>query len=839
MSLIVLPLRSGDDPLDRSVQEVLEEFLTTLRVGTEEFAAGARGAEPALVVPEEPLAWRGDEHQPYVDLGQVVLPLDLVGSEGPDERMRQGLLTALDRALAHRARARHIKEKNEQKNKIEMDDPGIVVLPVMVLPTPGPGSREEIEDAVLQRLDGLGRVVRWLLAAAGELAGGSTGQESETPRDLQLKVVPWLHLPRLPDAKVLPAGLFEGPEMLGSPIMHPVVYTHRAKSGASRDWQGYGRARLLTDLYLLHGLSGSMGELERLFPREVDPGFRWLYSLHSALLEYPLSELLCEVRLASLLSSGAGNTSVLPDPQRLGGLAEARKADVKEIVDQHTNHVRAMIEAGADPARFAFDREEPYPHRPTPRFEGLGPAEHRWQGNFDDALWPIVGPERAADRLHTDVCHALEHCSQASLDKEMDDALAAARKDIGVLRKELEKELGDTLLDEVKDIDKQDRTQRALGRTLAVLRGLRSGLAGIAAEPGPEVDAEAVLEGLRQQRDSWVKEEEALLEAGRSQPSRGGFWLELISVGVAAASVAAMSSVFFLLPLAVGGVLVYLLYRRRHRLLLTYFEAWRMLEKRYLERANQAAADLVGLVTQRTRKVKLLAAEDLQRALAAAEGRFLIELRGLIGLVKTEQAILARKRRIQGEDHRSAEKGRFSYVPVVKADLLGSGGAADFHNGLTSLLTGSLKLTGVPGRVPVQEHEQLIKGLMLRKDDLAVESMFAKEASEAFVPAIHHGTNWDELSDLGILPQVNNGTGFLLLGHGLTERVDSAWKDELQAHGVATWRIYAHGVTGFGEEIEDQRRTAVLHAFTPEVAVVAMVRPWKFQVSGDGEVADG
>lgn len=850
MSLLVLPLPSGDDATDRTIQAVLEEFLATLRVGLEDRPEGVRGSEPALVIPPQDARWRDKEHQPFVDAGQVLLPREGGGSQ--DDRMRRGLRDAFARALTHRVEVGRINDQlaPEESASKSTDVPGLVVLPLLVIPERGSSDREAVSQELIARMRELGDVVRWVEAAAGELVGGATVVGEGAPRDLDLAVIPWIHLPWLPAAEKLPEELFDGPELLGCPLLYPVVYTQRAKSGGGRRWADYGRSRLLTDLFFLHAVSGSLPEVERLFPKAthmaIDPGSRRLYTLHSALFEYPLNELLCEVRLAGLLSSSPERSSVLPDPGKLAGLVEVMEPSIKAQVRERAQKLETLVAAKDCSTKFSFDGD--HVHRPSPRFEPFGPAEDRWQRVRDDGLWPIVGPERAADRLHTEVSRALEHCAQDSLDDEMDAALELTRKSIGLQQKELEEELGKVLRLDSYAVDeerKHSKTQAAIGQTLAYLAGIRSAMKGLADSSGPKLDAETVLEGFRQRRKSWCDQEELLLEKGRSQPSMGGLWLELACVAVAVCAVSAMSSLLFFVPLLIGAVLVYLLFKRRSRRLKEYWQEWAILGASFRKDANDAAAGLGVVVEQRTRQVKVIGLQDLQRALAAAEQRFSVELRGLISLVKGQQATLARKRAILADLGAGQGSGRFRFTPSVQVEVLSSSSKHSFHEGLVKLLGGALKLQGMPGRVPVQEHEVLIRGLMEWQQEKKVERLHSQAASGKLKTAIQFGTNFDELSDIGVFPSTDTDAHYVITGRQLAQRLDDTWNESLLDHGVEKWRVFGALQPKNADRIDESRRNAVLCAMAPEVAVVVMVKPWTTEApttadaSGEGEVVDG
>jgi hypothetical protein len=837
MSLIVLPLHSGDGSTDRCIQEILEELLTTARMGSGAGHDQARAPEPLIVVPEDAQLWRGAEHRPYVELGQVVLSPPSATDRSDDDRLRLGLRVALDRVLRHRTTSGVVHDKDAP----ELDVPGIVLVPVLHIADLGGAGRAEQQAEILEQLAGLARVVGWLEAAADDLVGGDTGRSGGLSRNLHLSVVPWIHLPRLPAAEHLPAALFAGPADLGAPLMHPVVYTQHSVSGTGRDWAGYGRARLLTDLFFLHGLSGSKVELGLLFPAELNPGAHRLYTMHSALFEYPLNELVCEARLGSLLSAAEGGSSVLPDPQSLAGLAHKLEDAVVDEVKRGAGEVSKLIRSERPADLFAFVGKKPHTHRPAPIFDGLGPDENRWQGWIDDGRWPIVGAERSADRLHSQVHQALEYCAHTELEPAMDQALKEAKSGIVELGEDLETQLGKTLVANHASADSEhpiSRTQAALGKTLAHLAGLQRSVEAIVDDCPAPGDVNEILTALFDERGLWTDKEEALLEAGQGQPSLGGFWLELICVTLAILGVGLMSPALAVIPIVIGGGLVFLLARRRHRLLLAYFARWKKLSSELAGLANAHASKLVALVNQRTSQVKLIAVGDLQRSLGAVEKRFLTELHGLIGLVKAEQAMLARKHRIQRDGLDAAASGRFRFAPAVQAQALGDTSTNDFHDGLTGILKRTLHLNAMPERIPVREHELLIKGIMAWREEQQVEKSHADEASAEFRKAADYGANLNELSDVGVLASaMRAGTRYALVGSRLTRRISAAWVDHLQERGAEGWRVFFDGQEKPDVELTAPAQRAVLHAFAPEVAAVVTVRPWMVPTNGAREVS--
>ena len=828
MSLIVLQLSTGDETTDSSIQETLCELLTTLRAAGEWLPQDRRVQEPVVVVPEDDRPWRGDDPRPFVDSGHAVLPQGDAAALGADVRIGGALHRAFNRALDHRA----LLERPSGRGASE--PPAIVVVPVLVI------ADEDLEpEEVIERLAEVERVNRWLDRAAAVISLGGLARQTDQQLDLGVTVAPWVFLPHPPHPARFPPGLFAGSVGIGTQHAMPLVYTGTAADGRRRTWAEYGRQRLLTDLYFLHGLSGSLSEVARLFPPRIDEGARRLYTLHSALFEYPLDELLSEARLASLLVKDGDRSPVLPDPQNLDDLAEAAQTRVAAPLGLLGAKVVHLLDSGIHSDEFAF--KATWKHLPDPQFSPLGPAEHRWQTWFDDKRWPMVGPERRADTLHTQVVQALRRCAREALDDRLDEALVQARVETAALLKAAESELSTALTASnwADDGGKSGRTATALGCALALLDGLARCAAKGAEEPEAPPGVEEVLEKLEGAREVWLADEASLMERGGTQPSLGGFWAELGCVALAVAGAAASASFFAPLFLLAGAALAFLLYRRRIRQLGEYWDSWKDLETRYLTRANAAAEALVAPLGHRVRQVKALALQDMLRALQVAERRFRVEVRGLVDMVKAEQALLARKHRRTVDEERAAARGLFRFLPEVRVETINAESLQVFHDGLARLLTQALRLTTVPGRVAIGEYEQLIARLVAQRDEQRVQRAHAEQACTWLGRCVRSGVNPEEVSDVGVLPPAADPVTYAMIGRSLTGRLGTGLHRALGTASISWSRCFASSTAPAQTGAQQLQVEAVLRAFAPEIAVVTRISAWTVRPAAVAEVRHG
>jgi hypothetical protein len=150
MGLLILPLRTATESVDLSIREVLEEFLSTLRLGRGRQGPNKRPSEPAIVVPEIHSLWRGHEQRVFVNGGQVLLPETDQAASVKADCIEGPLRRAIDAMMRHRADCRHSEDADD------LDSPGLIISPVMCIPS---GIRG---DELLGELKRLAVAVGWL-----------------------------------------------------------------------------------------------------------------------------------------------------------------------------------------------------------------------------------------------------------------------------------------------------------------------------------------------------------------------------------------------------------------------------------------------------------------------------------------------------------------------------------------------------------------------------------------------------------------------------------------------------------------------------------------------------
>ena len=821
MSLVIVPLPSGDPAVDQQVRGVIERLLGGApRYGANEL--DVRPVEPIVVAALDREGWDTGHLRKWVDARVVHLPERAADTPardaGPDAGRVNVLREALEAVLEHQALLRLANEDRELRS-------GIVWLVVGV-----PPRADSAPDALLQ---GFEQVARWTEAAALEVSRGRfVGHDVPTLALDGMNYLPWVLLPRPPSAPVLPAALRSAPTTLGG-LVRPIVYTGRAVGGHAFQWSVQGRERLFADMTALHAMSAS-ADLLRAVLGDSHDGVEFL-TFHGSTFEYPLSERIRHARLGHILARGDGDEvwrHVLPNKDRLDSARERAAPGAATAATTWSGRVReAVVRDELPPTHYDFGGA--YPHRPNPSFDGLEqPSEARWQDYVDDA-WPLLDPPRQVDTLHRQVTEALDTAAREDAPRVVEAAVRQARASMQATKQELEAFLRGqiTLWNPAPELA-MSRFAYSVGVTLAVLEAARAEAARhVRSETSLPDPREQVRASVARLQAQWEGDEDALMRAGAKVPSRGAIALELgIALLGGAASTAAFAASVLLLPLAVLSGLVtvigiYLLWRKRRAELTAYFERWAELAGQWRSAANFAARPLVQANNDRAREVKKLAAQELVGVLEGCIRRFRLEVRGFIDLVEKEHAELSRRRELELSRHEAARVGRFRFSP--DADIHGMDKEAErvFVDDLCRAIGPSLALVGMPERVPVAIYEDILaRSLVTDADELRLRERHREGATRVFENALVHG--WDEQgverSDVeAFYPDPRDSRGgrrFVIAGASIDARLEAGWEDGELLRGDVS-------VLGKGRHDADTR--AVVRSMTPELAVSFVVRGWR------------
>ncbi|MDP6933359.1 MAG: hypothetical protein QGG40_10610, partial [Myxococcota bacterium] len=637
MGLLVLPLESGSPPIDESVRKVLREFLTTMRVSRYGASLEQRPPEPVRVVPGDSIPWRSPAYRSLVD-GELVLLSDEDTFVNSETRRLTAIRTALDRMLRHEADARHCADTHEK------DPPGLLIMPVLALP-------ERLDATeVARQLERIAGISRTLDSVAESMSSRGMGRDREDGLfDLPMAVVPWLFVPRPPRPSERPSELFCGPANLGIPKMYPVLYTGVARGGQRIHWSAQGGVRLLADLFFLHAISGSRRTLERLFPEGALDLDHRVYTFHSALYEYPLREKIKKARLDNLVWEDSETDldrkqvkRILPRMDSIGSLAQQFRDEVASDVAEVVSDVHRRVEEKALPVNyFHFDNDGGFQHEALPDFySGRSfPTERVWQGMFDDARWSLMEPPRQADVIHDEVLRAVERCASFDLDDLIEEQMSQAKRDSRAILERLEGHIGRALNPMSEQLTGHSLTVTAVGRTTALMHGVRSGLRRFDRPVERPPDPHEAIKQVLRLRDSWIKAEEALLDEGRYVASKGAFYLELGSLALMCLALCMTPPYVLGLPAALG---LYWIVKRRMRVQKAYYGQWVELNERFRAEAKQATEPVAHAINARAYQVKAMAARDLLRSLDNARVRFETEVRGFTELVTRDLADLQR-----------------------------------------------------------------------------------------------------------------------------------------------------------------------------------------------------
>lgn len=785
MSLLVVPLPSGDAAADRQVREVVARVL-----------GGVPRHDGTAERPREPVVVAALEREGWDDLGSVhgrVLlpdppPRGEAASEAEAEARRVAVLRrALDVALEHRARLRLAPEAGQASSSI-------VWLVVGVVP------RGPAQDA--RAIRGFAEVAGWVDAAAKEISAGRYALDPSSPLALTgCYYVPWAFLAEPPAGAAVPASLTLHPSALGAE-RRTIIYTGRAAGGHALRWRDHGVERLFADMLAIHALSASVDSLGVLFglPGE-DSEF---YTLHSSTFEYPLTEGIRRERLRTLLSSGDGEAawqSVLPDMRRIDEARERARPSVQTEAQQMVLRVREVVERDEIPHdHYDFGT---YRHRPEPAFDRLQkPAADYWQ-DILDARWSVLDPPRQVDAIVADVEEAIRNCALDDSPRVIERAVREARASIDRLRHELQ----GTLTGSFPTLSPppglmMSQFAFAVGATLAKLEVLRAECARHERSPEPIPDpSEQLALQISNVRTRCIADEDELLRQGARIPSRGALYLE---VGAAA------------LVFPIGLVAAPLLWRKRTAEQKAYFDQWDDVSKRWREHANQALEPLVRSVNARSREVKKVAALELAGVIEGCVRRFRLEVRGFIDMVQGQNSDLQRRKASAPPAADAERVGRFVYAPDATATLT-SEVRRRFEEQLARTLAPSLSLVGMPERVAVAAYDELLRTwLVTDEDEARVRELYRDAATEQFERAIGWGLETlAEVSDVGAFFPNSDWRKIVIVGSGVARRLRASWTQR---------SVFAHDVKVIGTEDDDEPRRAVVASFAPEIAVCIVAR---------------
>jgi hypothetical protein len=786
VSLVVVPLPTGDPATDRQVRDVVARVLGGLP--RHEARDEARPREPVIVAALEREGW--DELA--LVHGRVCLPEP--PSPGakvdPDARRVDVFRRAIDAVLEHQA---HLRLADGSGGTVRVRA-GVVWLVVGVVPR---GASHEG-----RAMQGFREAAAWADAAARTISAGRYVLDAGAPLAISGSMyVPWAYLAEPPSGAVLPEPLCAMPAALGG-VRRTVVYTGRAAGGHALRWRDHGSERLFADMHALHALSASVDALQRVFGLPGEQAD--FYTLHSSTFEYPLTEGMRRERLRTLLSSGDGDgvwSSVLPDIRRIDEARERALPAVAVEAERLAARVRDVVERDELPVDH-YDFGGAYRHRPEPGFDLLQrPSRDRWQG-YTDAAWAVLDPPRQVDRIVADVEAAARACARDDGPRVIERAVRDARATIDALRHDLQASLGQQLATLVAPEGlRMSNFAFAVGATLAKLEAVRAECARHVRSPSPPADPmEEVERRIEQLRARCTAEEDQLVADGAGVPSDGGLALE---VGAA------------LLVVPIGLLAAPLLWRKRRGEQQAYFDRWAELSARWRRQSDEVVRPLVASVNVRAREVKKVAAQELAGVIEGCARRFRLEVRGFIDLVQQENSELQRRRAAAPPVSDAERVGRFTYAPTAAATMDAETRRA-FETQLARILAPSLALVGMPERIAISAYDALLRQwLVTDGDEARVLEAYREPATQQFERAVTWGLDSDEeCSDVGAF-YAQDRRKVVLVGEGVARRLDRRWRERA---------VFTHDVAVIGAEDEEEASRIVARSFAPELAVCLVAR---------------
>jgi hypothetical protein len=784
MSLLVLPLATADSRADRDVRDVLLDAATILgreRWGRTAPLEGGDAAgrldippEPFHIVPTDASLWGDPSLASLRKKGVVKIPQ--ADDTGVLESTTVPLRRALDLGVRHVSRNAYREDTG--------CDPMVLIVPVLV--QTDPHADEDEARAVLRRVSSATTLLQEVGEYMASAGWGAVGSHAAS----RFRMFPWVYLARPPSQ--LPESLFAGPAALASSEVAPILYASWAKGGQTRTWEEYGRNRLLNDLLCLYSLSSHRESLRAVFGQRQarQPEQRFFYRAHSSLYHYPLDDLLRHKALRRLRGDLVNDEGFLPKIEEMNIVAEEQEETVANEVASHVGAISTLLdtpEVHLDTFSFGPRPEgvkADFRHSVNPDFD-IGPRQVRWRKGGDGGK-SLATPDRDADGLHITVFQALQACASESLDSTMDDALGNVRKTLDSVTTELEGDvriafrlLGESAIAEQEGDDAQeaapvdpaedaedgrteDSTRKAVGRVLALIDGVSRAVDRMTPpEAGALKRPDEVMDEVRALGSSWNSAEEGLYR-DRGKLST----MQAICVEVVAAVLAVASLIFLILQVApavseswiatlpfgvkvaaamVAGALGgYIAYNNRSSEIRVYFRGWVDQRKSMRVGANGPARDLVGILNRRIWPIKYALTSDLKNALKAARDRFVTELAGFIGLV--DDALASSTRMLEQELPEPQTSGRFVVeigdVEEIELDPI------EFHHRLRVTIEGALELDNMPARVPVKEHQAIVKSLVERIRNRAggPADLLRDTATEALGDAFEFGVKESDLS---------------------------------------------------------------------------------------------
>lgn len=182
---------------------------------------------------------------------------------------------------------------------------------------------------------------------------------------------------------------------------------------------------------------------------------------------------------------------------------------------------------------------------------------------------------------------------------------------------------------------------------------------------------------------------------------------------------------------------------------------WNDLSRDMERQVRTLAEDLATLLNHRLRLVKMAASDDLRRALVARRGRLATEIGGLYGLAEDELVQREQLHQAATDLERTRPGHTIGSFQVHVGETHQSVSDQAFHLPFEALLSRTLNLDGVPERLTVSEHEELLRtGIqraagteLARTVTAAAESLFTQCCADGFSMAklakIGRGTDSD------------------------------------------------------------------------------------------------
>jgi len=786
-------------------REAMRELMGEVLLQKDEGDSDSRGRapEPIFVVPvdaEQPdgvaTDWDSEADRAPFEEGMLVTGMEPPlppGEQAPSTARKRRVPESLTERLAHALdqALRHAGLASLTDGASGGSGPVAVVVPILVF---DPGDRA-LNITSSPALAAFQHTLDALDAAAQDLTRGVIGAGVNL-KDSQLRVLPWIYADG--GLSSLPRVFFEGHPSYKEELL-PIIYTPFNEGGFSRDWNVYGRRRLVVDSMALRALSFSRNEFDGVFNLQQgglstssgDFSRRDFVVMHSALFEFPFRSLVREEVLRHVAADPVNGLRLVPALNDLNDLVGDCRESVQGDVKDRCDEIHRIVTDDS----LEKDHLDVLPGDRKCQIEDIKPDRERKLA---------IDQPRGAATVHKNVTKYFGKVVERELQRELKKAVEGATKRFKDLTAKAENTMQRAFsVDLGWDYDEKrspySRSSEACGRVLALSNGMQDKLQELSGElEGRKIaKPEQILEKLPGMRASWLESEERLIQEAAKLPTQYSTWLQSVVWGLGVFIV--FSSSYWLLGNTTWLLLLALVLgvgvgwgfhwwdRKCHE---AHDREWEdLIEQMRNELNTKIARPLVEFLNFRLEKVKFASAEELKLALQASRNRFRTELAGLSRLVSDEldDRLRQRVQRERENDIIDPEAvARFLVeLPVNKLDisidqhdfhlalmsLLGAGGAGGGARGLDG---GVLSLASNPSHLRVSAHRDFIRSVVdraLQAAEQTIDQTLQQDARELLAHSVRVGSEPSQLSKLGDYT-FDPANKFFIAGSQLSDRLD-------------------------------------------------------------------